>query len=321
MMNGAPFIRVKRTSAAGTWTRIFSLLPAFVAGICFFKFSFLLAAGLSVFSCVAAEFLGGLASRKKKDFFNGTAVLSGLIIVFLLPAGSPWWFFVCAGLFAMWFGKEIFGGAFQEFLNPVLLAAVFLFFLFPGYWQAPSSAADMPDILFPFHRQAPMVSSFLNGFFHSSPVVFSRSLGLAFVAGGVLLLSRRVIPWSMPFYFLGTLAFVSWFLGKEPAHEILSGSVLLAALYLVTDFPSIPLSESGRNLFAILAGLGFSFLRWRGVPPEQAIFFLLLGNSFAPWFDRRPKTGRAFERARSLSGNAFFSREAVALPQEAVGSK
>ncbi|MCG8331831.1 MAG: NADH:ubiquinone reductase (Na(+)-transporting) subunit B [Chitinophagales bacterium] len=60
-------------------------------------------------------------------------LVSGALIPLIMPPDIPLWILTLAVAFAVWIGKEAFGGTGMNILNVALLARVFVFFAYPTY--------------------------------------------------------------------------------------------------------------------------------------------------------------------------------------------
>ena len=124
-----------------------------------------------------------------------------------------------------------------------------------------------------------------------------ETCSLAILIGGAYLLIRRVISWHTPVAFVGTVALMSLFCGKDVLYQILAGGLLLGAFFMATDYSSTPASKSGKIIFGIGCGLITVLIRFWGNFPEGVSFSILLMNSLTPYIERlthsKPLTGGA----------------------------
>ena len=121
---------------------------------------------------------------------------------------------------------------------------------------------------------------------------------LAIIIGGIYLLCRKVISWHIPVSFIGT-AFVFgailWLCNPnmymDPVHVILSGGIMLGAVFMATDMVTSPMSKWGQVVFGIGCGLLTIIIRNWGSYPEGVSFAILLMNACVPLINKgfKPK--------------------------------
>ena len=120
---------------------------------------------------------------------------------------------------------------------------------------------------------------------------------LALILGGVYLLIRKVISWHIPVAFIGTVAIMSFLCGKDPLFQILSGGLMLGALFMATDYSTSPSTKWGKIIFGIGCGLVTVLIRFWGNLPEGVSYSILLMNILTPYISKltrnKPLTGRA----------------------------
>ena len=136
-----PHIKDKVSTKRIMWAVTFSLLPAGGAGIFIFGMNSLFVIISSVAAAVITEALT-LAVRKKDigAVWDGSAVLTGLLLAYNLPPQSPLWMPVAGSFFAIAIGKQVFGGLGHNIFNPALAGRAFLMISWPLYmttWQLP----------------------------------------------------------------------------------------------------------------------------------------------------------------------------------------
>lgn len=267
-----PFIRAN-TSVAGimrSW--VLALIAVLAASVYAFGLDAVRVLALSAGSCMMMEGGARQIFRKPLTLGDGHALLTGVLLFSVLPAGCPWWVPVAASAVAILVGKEIFGGLGQSPFQPVLLARAFL--LAGGAIPALSRGPDWTPADFPLF------------FAGSEAGCLGDASQAAVLAGGILLVSSRAVSWQIPFFHLGTLAASAWLIGRNPASEILSGGALFAAFFFVTDYSSIPVTAKGRLLFAVATAALTIGIRISTGTPEGETHAILLANAATPLIDR-----------------------------------
>ena len=221
-----------------------------------------------------------------------------------LPVGIPLWQAVIGSLFAIVVVKQLFGGIGQNFANPAITARIVMLLAFSGTmttWVFPdavSGATALPDAV----SSATTLSVLKGEGTGSLPGLLDMFLGvrggclgetsaLALLIGGAYLLIRRVISWHTPAAFVGTVFLLTLLLGKQPEYQVLSGGLLLGALFMATDYSTTPSTNSGRVIFGIGCGLITVLIRVWGNYPEGVSFSILLMNILTPYISKltRPK--------------------------------
>jgi electron transport complex protein RnfD len=100
---------------------------------------------------------------------------------------------------------------------------------------------------------------------------------------------RRVISWHLPVVFIGTVFAASFFLEGMDAvaalSAILSGGLLIGAIFMATDYVTSPATAWGKVLFGLGAGAITVLIRYYGVYPEGVSFAILLMNIVTPFID------------------------------------
>lgn len=260
-----PFIRADVSALGMTWRKFLLLLPVAFISIQVFGVKALSVLALSLFSAALTETLLCLALKKKIRLQDGSALLTGLLTAFLIPAGSPWWVAALGGSFAVLAGRELFGGTGQYVFQPALLAKIFLIAFWPeqaGGWLLP--------------MQIRWAALLLNG---------------AMIAAGFLLMQRRVIPVRLPYYYMAGYLAVSLALGRDALGDMLTGPALMLAFFYLPDFPCVPGAQRARVSFSLCAALLGAVLRFVCGLEGGEIYGILFMNALTPAFDRyaRPR--------------------------------
>ena len=104
---------------------VIALLPTAAAAVWFFGGSALMLIIVAVISAVAAEYIYQKLTHKPVTVGDLSAVVTGLLLAFNLPANAPWWMAVVGSFLAIILIKQLFGGLGQNFMNPALAAGQF----------------------------------------------------------------------------------------------------------------------------------------------------------------------------------------------------
>lgn len=286
---------------------VIALIPALMWGTYVFGLRVLTLTVVTVLACVLFEALFQLILKRPITIGDFSAVVTGLLIALNLPASAPLWLPVAGAFFAIIVVKQLFGGIGKNFVNPALAARVFLF-----SWQQEMTGFTLPFTkLNPFSitsgaaadavaTATPLVSlkegvipeiSPLSLFFGTCPGTIGEISALLLIAGGIYLLVRRVITWHIPVSYIATAAAISFFLPQNPnaasfaLAEILSGGLLLGAIFMATDYATSPLTPRGRLIYGVGCGLITMLIRYFGGYPEGVSFAILIMNLLVWYID------------------------------------
>ena len=294
---------------------IIALIPALGIATYFFGPRVLLMAVVSMAGSAFFEALFCKAVKRPQTWKDGSAMLTGLLLVMTLPPSAPYWMVLVGDLFAIVIVKNLYGGLGKNFLNPALAGRAFLF-SFPALmsrWTAPmewlglGSTADAVTSATPMAAMASgklpdvTVRQLLLG---QRAGALGETAALMLILGGVYLLLRRDIRLRIPVAFLGTVAVLSLIFhqGKDPVmwmvYSLLTGGLLLAALFMATDPVTSPVTPGGQWLYGVGCGVMTVFLRSFGAWQEGVGFAILFMNLWVWLLDRaaRPRAARAAAR-------------------------
>lgn len=285
---------------------IIALLPTTIAGVWFFGMPAVWTIAVSVSAAVVTEALCRIAMRRESSLGDFSAVLTGLLLALNLPAGIPLWMAAVGSVFAIAVCKQVFGGLGMNPFNPALAARAFLLISFTGpmtTWLKPSvcwseaqaSATPGADAMTCATPLAFLKNGFDPGKLPSTwdmlignmPGCIGEVSAIALAVGGVYLLIRQVISWHIPVSFLATAAVYSAVFGRAPAHvEILTGGMMIGAIFMATDYVTSPTTAKGKLVFGCGCGLLSMLIRQFGGYPEGCSFAILIMNSICPLINR-----------------------------------
>ena len=302
---------------------IIALVPAIVVSILFYGWSELLVLAVSAGCCVGFEFLIAKYLLGQPQIFSwSSALVTGLLLAMNLPATSPWWMVALGALFAIGVAKMSFGGLGQNIFNPAIAGRVFLLISFPVQmtnWSVPKGFITMPDavsgatplgiIKEGLKSGLPIPEILAENNLDATSIV--RDIGasggeisaLALLLGFCYLLFRKVVkPWIPLSILLTVAAIAAIFHGIDPAHytgvnfNLITGGVLLGALFMATDYVTSPVSTWGGVVFGVGIGVIVMMIRYFGAYPEGMSFAILIMNCFVPLINKafhQKKYGRA----------------------------
>lgn len=279
---------------------LIALIPAFIVSLVYFGLGALIVTLVSVVSCVLFEFLIQKYLLKiKPTVADGSAVLTGLLLAFNLPSNLPVWIVIIGALAAIGVGKMSFGGLGNNIFNPALVGRVFLLISFPAQmtlWPEPG--------LFPMHytdaTTGATTLSMIKSHFGEIPSYTSMLLGkmggsfgevgsIALILGLIFMLWRKIITWHIPVItvltvavFTGIMHYVNPATYASPLVHVLSGGLLLGAIFMATDYVTSPMTKKGMVIYAVGIGVLTSVIRLFGAYPEGVSFAILIMNAFTP---------------------------------------
>ena len=305
-VSASPHIRGKDTTARLMLDVVIALLPALAAGMLFQGPRAGLVAAVCVLSALAGEWLLRLVLRRHNTLPDGSALVTGLLLALTLPASVPYYVAAAGGLFAVVVVKGLCGGLGQNTFNPALGARAFLMLLFPACltrFPALGSAlflgelnpADVVTGATPLHHmQMPALPdvSLLDLFLGRAGGCIGEVSALALLLGGGWLVFRRVITLRIPAAYLGTVAVLTLVFSKGDspilwmAYSLLSGGVLLGALFMATDYATSPVGPLAQIVYRIGCGALTVVFRYTGLFPEGVTYAILLMNAAAWLLDQ-----------------------------------
>jgi electron transport complex protein RnfD len=299
---------------------LIALIPAFIVSLFVFGVGALIVTSISITTCILTEYLiQKLILKSEPSISDGSAIVTGTLLAFNLPSNLPWWMIIIGCIFAIAIGKMVFGGLGNNPFNPALVGRVFLLISFPVQmtsWPVPLrsrmqyiDALTGPTplgILKEGLRNGELISDFAHQLPDHSRLFMgymSGSLGeisaLALLLGFIWLLYKRIITWHIPvFIFITIAAFTGILWLIDPAHNaspvfhLLTGGVMLGAIFMATDYVTSPMTKTGMIIYAIGIGLITVIIRVYGAYPEGVSFAILIMNSFVPIINRYIKPRR-----------------------------
>ncbi len=315
----APHIQQKITTSHIMYNTVAALIPALLAGIYFFGIAALKLALICMATAVVCEAGMQKLMGRKLTVFNGSGLLLGLLFGLICSPETPWWVAMLGTAIGVILGREIYGGLGNNPFNAVLV----------GWAVARISWADqmtswvMPEPLFGLEPggyieyppldvirwdgvDALVDLPWLDLFLGNVPGAIGTVSVVAVLAGGIYLLSRRIITWHIPVSFLASawlFGLIFWLIDPEqyanPTIYLLSGWMFLGAFFLATDKGTVPVTGAGMIVFGAGCGMLTMIIRYWGVFFDGVAFAILLMNALTPQLDRlRPRVyGRVRESA------------------------
>lgn len=294
----SPHITSKRTTQKIMLDVIIALIPAGIASVIIFGLRALLVIGVCVLVCVLSEFIFNLICKKDNTVKDLSAVVTGLLLAYNLPASIPIWQAVIGSFFAIIVVKQLFGGIGQNFANPAITARIFMLVAFSTSmtnWTMGDAETVATPLKVMSTGDMTSLPSYLDMFLGIRGGCLGETCTLALLIGGIYLLVRRVISWHTPVAFIGTVLVMSFILDKQPIYQIMSGGLLIGAFFMATDYATTPVTKWGKVIFGVGCGLITILIRFWGTLPEGVSYSILLMNIFTPYISKitrsKPLTG------------------------------
>jgi electron transport complex protein RnfD len=277
---------------------VLALIPSAIAGVYYFGYYALMIIVLSILSAQITELIGFKLMGKTIEF-DGSAVVTGLILALILPPSVPLWIPVVGSAFAIVFFKLLFGGLGKNIFNPAAGGRVFLILSFGavmasfptpyGQSTTATTAASTAASTAATTAASPLASSaaysYMDLFLGRIPGSLGETCKLAIIIGGIILIALGVVDYIAPLIYVLTCVMMAFAAGADPLYHLLSGGLLFAAFFMATDYVTTPITREGRVIFAI--GLGILTMTTRLITGAESISFMILFmNGLAPVIDR-----------------------------------
>lgn len=294
----SPHFHTPRTTTAIMLDVIIALMPAAIASVIIFGWRSLLVIGVCVLTCVLSEFLFEKLCKRENTISDLSAVVTGLLLAFNLPVSIPIWQAVIGSVAAIIVVKQLFGGIGQNFANPAITARIIMLVAFAGpmtNWTIPVGMPDTATTATPLMTKGEIIPSYQDLFLGYHPGSLGETCAAALALGGIYLLIRRVISWHTPVAFIGTVAVMSLLCGKDVLVQLLSGGLMLGAIFMATDYSTTPSTKWGKIIFGVGCGLITILIRFWGNYPEGVSYSILIMNILTPFISKltrsKPLTG------------------------------
>jgi RnfABCDGE-type electron transport complex D subunit len=322
----SPHAHAPSSIAKVMFTVMLALAPATLFGFWVFGWPAVNLWAVAIVAAILGEaFVIRIQQRAVRPVvMDGSGILTAWLLALSLPPYAPWWIAVVGSLFAVIVGKQIFGGLGQNVFNPAMAARVMLLISFPlemTSWTAPAlnpgfveglrvtfmsqpidgmaSASLLGHVKTEFTRGIGLEQA-LAGYYAPLDALWGMRAGslgettaLLLLIGGLVLIARRIVTWHAPVAMLLGVALPALVFSAidgnhyaGPLVHLLSGGVMLAAFFIVTDPVTSPNTALGQFIFGLGCGLLTWIIRTWGGYPEGVAFAVLLMNAATPLIDQ-----------------------------------
>ena len=285
---------------------VIALLPALAGSVYFFGLRALMVVLVSVAACLFFEW--GYCKITKLDckVYDFSAVVTGILLAFVCPVTIPYWCLILGDFFAIIVVKMIFGGVGKNIVNPALAGRAFLFswptimttWVKVGF----ENAAGVFDTADAVTGATPMAAlnqgqlpaeSLKDLFLGNVGGSLGETSALLLLIGFAYLLIRRVVTLRIPVAYIGTVAVLALLFPQGDndrvlwmGYQVLSGGLMLGAMFMATDYVTSPLTKLGQVIYGIGCGVITVLIRYFGSYPEGVSYAILVMNCCVVLLDR-----------------------------------
>ncbi|MCK5730864.1 MAG: RnfABCDGE type electron transport complex subunit D [Draconibacterium sp.] len=296
---------------------VYAMIPALVWSVFVFGLDAMRVTLIAIVASLAFEYvIQKYLMKVKPTITDGSALITGILLAFNVPSDLPWWIIVIGALAAVGIGKLSFGGLGSNIFNPAIVGRVFLLISFPVQmtsWPVNNqSGIDGVTSATPLGLIKEGVSngipiSEISGNLPSTIDMLFGNIGgslgeisaILIIIGGLYMLWKKVITWHIPISVIGTVALIAaifWLVDSNvyinPVYHILTGGLMLGAIFMATDMVSSPMTPKGQIIYGVGIGLITISIRLFGAYPEGISFAILIMNAFTPLINNYVKPKR-----------------------------
>ncbi len=303
---------------------LIALLPAFLVSLYVFGIGALIITLTAMVSCLAFEYLiQKYLLKVTPSISDGSALITGILLAFCLPANLPIWLVILGSFVAIAVGKMSFGGLGNNPFNPALVGRVFLFISFPVQltsWPEPivnrlsyldaSTGATALATMKEGMKNSESIPEIMAGIPAYTDMFLGKISGsageiaaIALLLGLVYMLIRKIITWHIPVsifltvtLFTGILWLANPAKNPDPLFHLLSGGLMLGAIFMATDYVTSPMNTRGMLVYGVMIGIITVVIRVFGSYPEGVQFAILIMNAITPLINKYVKPRRFGER-------------------------
>ncbi len=318
-VSGSPHIHGENSTPKIMYGVVIAMIPAMMVSVYYFGLN---AVRVLITATAASIFFEWIIQKyvmkTSVTVKDGSALVTGILLAFNVPSNLPAWMIIIGALVAIGMAKMSFGGLGKNIFNPALVARVFLLISFPvamTLWPKPRAITEgIADVItgptpLGIVKEGLKAGKTMTELQHQLPTYMQDLLGqmggsmgevsaIALILGGIYMLWKKIITWHIPVSMLATVAVFSgilWGFNPEkyadPLFHVLTGGMLLGAIFMATDMVTSPMTHGGQIVFGAGVGLLTILIRIWGAYPEGVSFAILLMNSVVPLINRgfKPK--------------------------------
>ena len=277
-----------------------ALVPTLIVATLWYGISALILTAVTVAACVLFEMGYCKLVGRENPTGDFSAVVTGMLLAFNMPACLPWWMAVVGSFVAIVVVKQLFGGMGYNFANPAIVGRIAMALGYTGAMTTyvfPNNGIDALASATPLGVAAEVGSAgYMTLLIGKHGGVLGETCAITILLGGLYLIWTKVISPVIPVTYLATAAVLSVCFGMDPIYQLLSGGLMLGAFFMATDYVTSPTTDKGKVVFGIGLGLITMLIRRFGTMNEGVSFAILLMNLTVPYIDvltRQDKLGIA----------------------------
>lgn len=296
---------------------LIALIPALLVSLIYFGVGAAVVTITSVVACLFFEWAitKFILKREKTTILDGSAMITGVLLAFNVPSNLPVWIIIIGALVAIGVGKMTFGGLGCNPFNPALVGRVFLLISFPvqmtswpkigqltSYVDAETGATPLALMKMAVHGDASALEqlpSAFDLFIGANGGSLGEVSAFALLIGLLYMLWKKIITWHIPvsilatvFVFSGIMHMVNPEMYAAPLTHLLTGGLMLGAIFMATDYVTSPMTHKGMLVYGIAVGFLTVVIRLFGAYPEGMSFAILIMNAFTPLINNYCKPKR-----------------------------
>lgn len=301
IVTAAPHITSADTTQKIMGRVCLALCPALVASVIIFGINSLVLTAVTVAACVFFEWAFCKLMGREIPVSDLSAVVTGMLLAFNMPASMPWWMAVVGAFVAIVIIKQLFGGLGYNFANPAIVGRIAMAV---GFASRMASYPRVDNGIDALASATPLAvekgvlgaGEYVTLLLGNHGGVLGETCALAILIGGIYLIATKVISPVIPVTYLATVAVLSLIGGYDPIVQLLSGGLMLGAFFMATDYVTSPTTDKGKLIFGVCLGVITCAIRFFGTMNEGVSFAILLMNLVTPYIDaltRQDKLGIA----------------------------
>lgn len=312
-ISGSPHVHGDESVKKIMYAVVYAMVPAMLVSIYFFGLDAVRVLLISVLACLFFEWVIQKYLIKGPVTINdGSAVVAGILLAFNIPANIPAWMLIIGALVTIGVAKMSFGGLGKNPFNPALVGRVFMLISFPVQmtsWPVakPLFAPQLTDAItgptalgllkegvgagktIEQIMSDPQMPDYMDQLTGSMSGSLGEMSAIALILGGIYMVIRKIINWQLPvsiiltvFVFAGIFHLIDPQHYINPTFHLLTGGLMLGAIYMATDMVSSPMNMTGKIIYGVGIGLITIIIRLWGAYPEGISFAILIMNAFTP---------------------------------------
>ncbi len=250
----------------------------------------------------SARNVKGIMGKLKLSY----GAIPGLLLALFLPLYTPIWVLMFGCFMATIVGKMLFGGFGHNIFNPAILGGVAIMFTLYGVIGKAGGFLNASEVLVDSYAGATPLAilssskaidyntivapygNLWNFFIGTIPGSIGETSFLVIMISYLWLSIRKVINWSTPLIYVGTVFVLSWIIGMVngeagiwfPVYSILSGGLVFGAVFMATEPVTTPKNSLGKIYFALFIGALTVLFRFIGNFPEGVATSIIVMNIF-----------------------------------------